>query len=303
MIAPYFTFGYRFDYVNKLKDFNESPLITSNQFGAGVNLRITPRTHLQLQTDVDQKLASDFNTHIRYRFGLTQSIGKSLAEKNAPSRQGYDLIIAEHNTIIEEQLKRIDSLDRAYVTLENRTSVDTVFIDKTEDGTSAYSASLNSLRKRITEIEKKRGQLISDTVFVEKESTDLKRKYDKLLLAYSDLRAENEKSEAVVWKEITKEEDEKEEIKPSKTEVYAKKETIATAGKNYHIIAMSAKNLVLAEKMAVDLRKSYNSVTILPQPNGYFRVSVYASKYKEVALERLQKVVDEDGRTAWLSHE
>ena len=81
MIAPYFTFGYRFDYVNKLKDFNESPLITSNQFGAGVNLRITPRTHLQLQTDVDQKLASDFNTHIRYRFGLTQSIGKSLAEK------------------------------------------------------------------------------------------------------------------------------------------------------------------------------------------------------------------------------
>ena len=55
--------------------------------------------------------------------------------------------------------------------------------------------------------------------------------------------------------------------------------------------------------MAVDLRKSYNSVTILPQPNGYFRVSVYASKYKEVALERLQKVVDEDGRTAWLSHE
>ena len=65
------------------------------------------------------------------------------------------LIIAEHNTIIEEQQKRIDSLDRAYVTLENRTSVDTVFIDKTEDGTSAYSASLNSLRKRITEIEKK----------------------------------------------------------------------------------------------------------------------------------------------------
>tara|TARA_B110000114_G_scaffold181414_1_gene218807 strand:+ start:49 stop:1248 length:1200 start_codon:yes stop_codon:yes gene_type:complete len=80
LIAPFLSFGYRADYINKLKEYDESPWLFHNQYGAGFNLRVAKRTHVQTQVAMDQKLGGNFNTHMQYRIGLTQSLGKTKQE-------------------------------------------------------------------------------------------------------------------------------------------------------------------------------------------------------------------------------
>jgi len=76
-IAPFLSFGYRSDYVPSLKkNFGVSPWLAHNQYGAGFNIKLAERSHLQLQAAIDQKLQNDFNTHMLYRIGFTQSLGK-----------------------------------------------------------------------------------------------------------------------------------------------------------------------------------------------------------------------------------
>ena len=75
-IAPFLSFGYKTDYISKLKEFDKSPWLFHNQYGAGFNLRMGKRMHIQTQVTMDQKLGGNFNTHVQYRIGLTQSLGK-----------------------------------------------------------------------------------------------------------------------------------------------------------------------------------------------------------------------------------
>lgn len=76
LIGPYLSFGYRVDRIRELNSQGLNPYLGHNQYGLGVNISLSDRTHIQLQASVDQKLADDFNTHMRYRFGVTQSIGR-----------------------------------------------------------------------------------------------------------------------------------------------------------------------------------------------------------------------------------
>ncbi|MBT8327534.1 MAG: hypothetical protein KJP21_07410 [Bacteroidia bacterium] len=76
LIAPYFTFGYRTDYIPKMNDFGKSPWVFHNQYGAGFNFRLSNRTHFLIQAAIDQKLLGDFNTQLQYRMGLSQSLGR-----------------------------------------------------------------------------------------------------------------------------------------------------------------------------------------------------------------------------------
>jgi len=82
IVAPFLSFGYRADYVHKLSGLVESPWLLHNQYGAGFNIRLIERTHINIQLALDQKLLGDFNSHMQYRLGLTQSIGKW--EETAP---------------------------------------------------------------------------------------------------------------------------------------------------------------------------------------------------------------------------
>ncbi len=81
-VAPFLSFGYRTDYVPLMKKkYGVSPWLAHNQYGAGLNLKLAERSHLQLQALLDQKLQDDFNTHMLYRIGFTQSLGKYTEEK------------------------------------------------------------------------------------------------------------------------------------------------------------------------------------------------------------------------------
>lgn len=76
-VAPFLSFGYRTDYVSFLKkEYGVSPWLAHNQYGAGFNIKLAERSYIQLQAVLDQKLQDDFNTHMLYRIGLIQSLGK-----------------------------------------------------------------------------------------------------------------------------------------------------------------------------------------------------------------------------------
>lgn len=72
-LSPFFSFGYRADYLPVLEGGN-SRLVSHNQYAAGVHWKIASTTKFQIQVAIDQKLQSNFNTHLRYRFGLVQKI-------------------------------------------------------------------------------------------------------------------------------------------------------------------------------------------------------------------------------------
>lgn len=92
IVAPFVSFGYRADYVHKLSGLVESPWLFHNQYGAGFNIRLIERTHINIQLALDQKLLGDFNSHLQYRLGLTQSIGKceEIALKHNPNLDSDD---------------------------------------------------------------------------------------------------------------------------------------------------------------------------------------------------------------------
>lgn len=73
-LSPFFSFGFRVDYLNNSE--NDIRLVSNNQYGVDMHLRIATQTRFQLQMAIDQKLQNDFNTHPRYRFGLVQELSK-----------------------------------------------------------------------------------------------------------------------------------------------------------------------------------------------------------------------------------
>tara|TARA_B110000902_G_scaffold58466_2_gene68541 strand:- start:1735 stop:2724 length:990 start_codon:yes stop_codon:yes gene_type:complete len=127
LVAPFLSFGYRADYIPLLEEQEVSPWVAQNQYGAGFNIRLTPRRHLQIQVAIDQELKGDFNTALQYRFGLTQSLGGS-------NNSEFEEILVNRITELEEEL---DSVSR--IVRQPRTSVDTVFIVKSEDSTDVIS--------------------------------------------------------------------------------------------------------------------------------------------------------------------
>ena len=79
-IAPFLSFGYRMDYIHKLKEYDKSPWFFNNQYGAGFNLRMSKKTHIQTQVAMGPKLLGASATTIEYRVGLIHSLGKANQE-------------------------------------------------------------------------------------------------------------------------------------------------------------------------------------------------------------------------------
>ncbi|MFT6745249.1 MAG: hypothetical protein ACJAR8_001810, partial [Bacteroidia bacterium] len=73
--------------------------------------------------------------------------------------------------------------------------------------------------------------------------------------------------------------------------------------KNYYIITISSPNISTAEAWLKKMRKDFSDARILPQPNGYYRVGIYAAKDKKLGLKILEKVKELGYVPAWLSVE
>lgn len=72
---------------------------------------------------------------------------------------------------------------------------------------------------------------------------------------------------------------------------------------SYYVIAISTKDRALAERSAAMISKDYQIVKVLPQPNGFYRVGIYATKTKSEALKILDYAKAHGIPSGWIAFE
>jgi|GEM_PF-632963 len=358
-IAPFFSFGYKTDYIKKLKEYDESPWLFHNQYGAGFNLRIAKRTHIQTQVAMEQKLEGDFNTHVHYRIGLVQSLGKvnevqlpknpnldsdqdglvdskdkcpglfgSVANKGCPDTTAYFAKKVNYDSLREltiNQKTRISELELQNAKLRSGGDLDMVNSREQELLLSISSLkiqnnelvnynSVKTVTKTIVRVDTvyKTDIVYRDKVVAyEASDADLLRLRREKEVLKAKLDAEQKGSEeqriARFEKEII------ERLKLEKASKDTEDEEIANrivspvldlpVDKNYYVITISSPNISTAEAWLNKMKKDFADARILPQPNGYYRVGVYAAKDKQRGLEILEKVQELGYSSVWLSVE
>jgi hypothetical protein len=240
-IAPFLSFGYRMDYIHKLKEYDKSPWFFNNQYGAGFNLRMSKKTHIQTQVAMGPKLLGANATTIEYRVGLIHSLGKANQE-----------LVPNNPDIDSDQDGLVDSKDDCpglFGSAGNNGCPDTLpYYAKKVYCDSVEELAL-SQQKRISDLELQNAKLRSggDTGVITAPSIP--------------------------------------------------------ADRNYYVITMSSPNISTAEAWLKKMKDNFPDALILPQPNGYYRVGIYAAKNKELGLEILEKVKKIGYVPAWLSLE
>ncbi len=321
LIGPYLLFGSRFDNVNSLKKFNESPWLVHNQYGVGSHINVSKRTALQIQVALDQKLVADFNTHLQYRIGVVQSIGRFNETKSLPSpnldtdKDGVvDLRDNCLNVFGLERLKGCpDTLADESLANNNSDSLKDVIARQIQEIsnlkgeleaiTSSGSGEISSIREQ---------ELLRRLYYLRKD------KDEKIELLEAQLKVngveplkpavvakKSQPKSTVVIKQIPK----VKPIKPAKipSNALPNQPAISTsslpADKYYYIITLSSPNRQTAQKWLYIISKDFPLAKILPQPNGYYRVGVYAGRDKAKAKAKLLKVREKNMNKAWLSVE
>ena len=350
-IAPFLSFAYKTDYINKLKKFDKSPWIFHNQYGAGVNLRMGKRTYIQTQVTMGQKLGGDFNTHMEYRIGLTQSLGKTKQEllPNNPNLDSDQDGLLDSNdecpglfgnvsnngcpdtTAYYTEKVGYDSLEELALNQQNRISELELQNAKLRVGGDLENSREQELLIRIYNLEKENTLTSSDSVKVITKiilRVDTLYKTDIVYTAKGDdsaasnvellkLRKEKEALEAQLAAEQKRsEEQEIARLEKLKLEMESKDTSdnvlagkIVTPvltiplDKNYYIITISSPNISTAVAWLKKMRKDFADAQILPQPNGYYRVGIYAANDRKLGLEILDKVKEQGYVPAWLSVE
>ncbi|MDC0105920.1 hypothetical protein OAJ52_08125 [Bacteroidia bacterium] len=240
-IAPFLSFGYRMDYIHKLKEYDKSPWFFNNQYGAGFNLRMSKKTHIQTQVAMGPKLLGASATTIEYRVGLIHSLGKANQE-----------LVPNNPDIDSDQDGLVDSKDDCpglFGSARNNGCPDTLSYFAKKVYCDSVEELALSQQKRISDLELQNAKLRSggDTGVITAPSVPTDR--------------------------------------------------------NYYVITMSSPNISTAEAWLKKMKDNFPDALILPQPNGYYRVGIYAAKNKELGLEILEKVKKIGYVPAWLSLE
>lgn len=302
-IAPYLTFGYRMDYVPYLSKLNESPVLFLNQYGLGFNVKLGDRTHLQIQSVLDQKLTSDFNTHMQYRFGITQSLGV-LAYKEKPLDKSND---SDKDGIVNSMDKCPDVYGiAAYDGCPSDSTDRNVNSDSLKRIVVDQRLALENLQKELEEL---RNAGLTNSISKSREQELLLRIYnlqkskDEEILSLKKRLSEAEKEDDKKAKVVTKKEEPlKKEVGKAEPKAIDVEPTIS-ADKNYYVITISSPNLSTATSWLAKMKETYPDAVILPQSNGYFRVGVYVGKDRLKGLEIREQVAKDGFTNAWLSIE
>jgi hypothetical protein len=279
-IAPYISFGYRLDYVNALKEYDISPILMHNQYGLGFNIRLNDRTHIQIQAALDQKLADDFNTHMRYRFGVTQSLG-ALANTTKTNKK----LDSDNDGIID----RLDDCPALFGLEALNGCPDT-------NQQTYSSAKIDSLYSTINEMTESIDSLLAEN---ERINLVLDRQLIRISQIEDSLRNCGSISEVVTST--------KPPITPN-TPIVEPNNGLDTSdlsplqGSNYYVILVSVKDLDVANNYIVRAKADFGNAYLLKE-NDFYRVGVYAGKSYEKAKEVLETVRSKGYRPIWLSYQ
>ena len=279
-IGPYISFGYRIDYVNALKQYDISPLLMHNQYAFGLNIRLNDRTHIQVQAALDQKLADDFNTHMRYRFGITQSLGP--LTNNIKSNKNLD---SDNDGIID----RLDDCPALFGLEELNGCPDTIQYAHSSTKVDSLYRSINEMTASI------------DSLLAENERINLVLDRQLVRIAQIEDSLRNCGSIRDVASSTTTASD------PS-TGIDETEENIDTSGlgplkgSNYYVILVSVKDLEVANSYIARAKADFGNAYLLEE-NDFYRVGVYAGKNYETAKKMLETVRSKGYRPIWLSYQ
>ncbi len=276
LIAPFLSFGYDLSYRHSYAKLNLNPWKVGNSYGLGTNINLCRGHDLQLHLQLSQQLGGEFTTHMNYRIGYVYHLPsvKSKIEEDKP--------------------------------------VVKIMADLDKDGVP------DSLDKCPEIAGKMEWAGCDPKVFVD---SSFKLSYDSMLGIAFQLRHQ---IDSLQWEVGAVKKLLKQHIEASKKDVVVnpkpvvevpsvqppKKETQPTPpavtkedNRSYYVVVISTLQLPLAKEMAARLSKDYPVVKILPQPNGFFRVGIYATPVKSEALKLLEYTKLHGIDKAWLSLE
>lgn len=283
-IAPYLNFGYNYNYRPGFKKAGLAPATFANEYGLGSKIRIGEWSSLNLQAAVNQELSGDFDTHLQYRLGYIQTIGKRRSEPN--------------------EKRRVDDYDGDGVA------------DADDDCPTEIGILKNGCPDDWVDPTIRLAQLDSLQLELDKQSIQLDQK-DVLIDSLMN------REPVVVIAETPKSNPPKttpevEPVKPQPTPVTPKTETKPEEDKkqpssetpdytpptpgDYYIIVASTRDRKWADAYADQLGKQYPTVKVLPQPNGFYRVGIYATRDREQA-DKILEYAKQNGLTGWIAQE
>ncbi|MBO6515774.1 MAG: hypothetical protein JJ975_04405 [Bacteroidia bacterium] len=341
-IAPYLSFGYNFNYLTAYNRLGIDPLVISNEYGVGLNLRLGPKSKINVMAALDQQLNGDFDTHMQYRLGFAQAIGKEKIKKPAePSKTlDYDqdgiADVDDHCPTLpgiqakggcpedwaesgpgymdqDSLLARLDEIDQELVQLET----------ELERLRRSHIVEVKCIDEPTSEDEE--NTEVEPVVKTTEDETPIDKTADKDVSNESGEEADNQKVEKDEPKKtVTTKGGDPEQADKVKSDgsnqtdgsdpdsepleevdgfdpmtVYKSKDE----DKAYYVVAISTKDPKLAERAAALIAKDYPVVKILPQPNGYYRVGIYATKTKSEALRILDFAKTHGIPSGWVAYE
>jgi len=319
-IAPYLSFGYNFNYLDAYKDLGITPMVISNEYGFGTYIKLGSKSKLQVGAALNQQLNGDFDTHMQYRLGFAQTIGKEskrpvvpkedmnydkdgIADANdkcptlpgIPTNAGYPEDWSDGGNLVlnDSVMALIDDLEQSILKLKsdiynlsNNQVVEVVCQSGTGEIVQANKTKTNHTPD-------------GDPTNNKDEDTqkDPKNKVD-------DDKPTTKKNESkpVVVADTKPKTTKTEEPKSVPSSPMVKYKANGEA-MSYYVIAISTKDQALAERSAALIANDFQVVKVLPQPNGFYRVGIYATKSKEEALKILEYAKGHGIPSGWIAYE
>ncbi len=287
-VAPYLGFGYRIEYIKTLKQRSIDPYLMHNQYILGFNIELNPRTHIQLQTALDQQLAGTFNTHLRYRMGIIQSLGP-LYERNRKDKT-FD---SDFDGIADD-------------------------LDKCPD---VYGLAINDGCPDVTNPEgfsEKTQELLQEMALLNlamdslaQSNADLQQELDKSYSKISSLEDSLINCGSIATyipdpRDPDEPPNQGDQDSTNADPVYEPTPSFsvdATDGEGYYIVVKSLKETSDAKKLKSILTKEFGNGHMLLQPSGFYRVAVYAGTDYDKAVQFMQHVMTRGYRPVWITKE
>ncbi len=318
-IAPYLSFGYNFNYLDAYKDLGITPMVISNEYGFGTYIKLGSKSKLQVGAALNQQLNGDFDTHMQYRLGFAQTIGKEtkkpvvpiedidydkdgIADANdkcptlpgVPTNAGCPEEWSDGGLVLNDSvLALIDDLEQSILKLKsdiynlsNNQVVDVVC----QPGTGEIVQATKKETKQTPDVDpSKKDEVVAKNDSENKIDGDkpTTKKKESKPIAQADTKPKTTKTTT---------------SKSVPTSPMVKYKTDGDA-KSYYVIAISTKDQALAERSAALIANDFQIVKVLPQPNGFYRVGIYATKTKEEALKILDYAKNHGIPSGWIAYE
>ena len=332
-VAPYLSFGYNFNYLSAHKTIGITPMVISNEYGFGFNVKLGPKSKIQVGAALNQQLNGDFDTHMQYRLGFSQSIGKEKENINTPSKPlDYDndgIADVDDNCPTLPGISAKGGCPESWAESgANKLMSDSMFamIEALEKSISKLKTDIDVLTlNQVVEVvcdpitgeivENKNVKTPADT---EENPSGFGETKDKPTIENKPVADKNDPPKDTK----TTNPNQPNTNQPDKTatpQIADKNNPVSNGSgdvsnpmvryksdqevSSYYVIAISTMDKALAERSAAMIARDYQIVKILPQPNGFYRVGIYATKTKSEAVKILDYAKGHGIPSGWIAFE